>query len=230
MRDVADRRRRGRAGGSRAAASRRLRRQRLARSTERARPSRSRRRRSGRSPPPSTSSTATSPATAASRGIDQGGDTVGEGQAYGMLMAAAIGDSRRFDTIWDWTQNNLQRPDGLISFLWRDGHVVDPQAASDADLDASRALLVAACRFHRPALRQEALALGERDHADRGRLSVVPGPPGADGRSVGDHAAAGHGRTPATSRPPRSLPLRAASKRPPLGRPGGELARRSPAS
>src|SRR5262249_25843719 len=47
---------------------------------------------------------------------DQGGDTVGEGQAYGMLMAAAIGDRRRFNSIWDWTQRNLQRPDGLISF------------------------------------------------------------------------------------------------------------------
>lgn len=93
--------------------------------------------------------------------IDQGGDTVGEGQAYGMLLAAAIGDSKRFDAIWSWTQNNLRRPDGLISFLWRNGHVVDPQAASDADLDASRALLVAACRFNLPALRQQALQLGK---------------------------------------------------------------------
>jgi endo-1,4-beta-D-glucanase Y len=92
--------------------------------------------------------------------LDQGGDTVGEGQAYGMLLAAAIGDAKRFDAIWTWTENNLRRPDGLISFLWRNGHVQDPQAASDADLDASRALLVAACRFHRPALRQQALKLG----------------------------------------------------------------------
>ncbi|MDQ6817537.1 MAG: glycosyl hydrolase family 8, partial [Actinomycetota bacterium] len=92
--------------------------------------------------------------------LDQGGDTVGEGQAYGMLLAAAVGDSHRFDAIWGWTRNNLRRPDGLISFLWAHGHVQDPQAASDADLDASRALLVAACRFHRPALRQEALQLG----------------------------------------------------------------------
>ncbi len=92
--------------------------------------------------------------------LDQGGDTVGEGQAYGMLMAAAVGDSQRFDAIWGWTKNNLRRPDGLISFLWKAGHVQDPQAASDADLDASRALLVAACRLHRPALRQEALQLG----------------------------------------------------------------------
>jgi endoglucanase len=91
---------------------------------------------------------------------DQGGDTVGEGQAYAMLLAAAIGDARRFDATWNWTKSNLRRPDGLISFLWRDGHVQDPQAASDADLDASRALLVAACRFQRPALRQEAIQLG----------------------------------------------------------------------
>jgi endo-1,4-beta-D-glucanase Y len=92
--------------------------------------------------------------------LDQGGDTVGEGQAYGMLLAAAIGDSHRFDAIWGWTKANLRRPDGLISFLWRNGRVQDPQAASDADLDASRALLVAACRFQRPALKQEAVALG----------------------------------------------------------------------
>ena len=30
-----------------------------------------------------------------------------------MLLAAAIGDQQRFDTIWDWTKDNLQRPDGL---------------------------------------------------------------------------------------------------------------------
>jgi hypothetical protein len=93
--------------------------------------------------------------------IDQGGDTVGEGQAYGMLLAAATGDSGRFNSIWGWTKDNLRRPDGLISFRWHDGRVQDPEAASDADLDASRALLVGACRFHRPALRQEALALGK---------------------------------------------------------------------
>ena len=92
--------------------------------------------------------------------LDQGGDTVGEGQAYGMLLAAAIGDAKRFDAIWAWTKDNLRRSDGLISFLWKDGRIRDPQAAADADLDAARALLVGACRFHRPALRADALALG----------------------------------------------------------------------
>ena len=93
--------------------------------------------------------------------IDQGGDTVGEGQAYGMLIAAAVGDSERFDSIWTWTKDNIVREDGLISFLWRDGRVEDPEAAADADVDAARALLAAACRFDRPAYRKEALALGE---------------------------------------------------------------------
>jgi endoglucanase len=113
--------------------------------------------------------------------LDQGGDTVGEGQAYGMLLAAAVGDARRFDAIWGWTKNNLRRPDGLISFLWRDGKVQDPEAASDADLDAARALLVAACRFKRPALRQEALALGkaimgEETASSQGTPVLVAGP------------------------------------------------------
>jgi endo-1,4-beta-D-glucanase Y len=92
--------------------------------------------------------------------LDQGGDTVGEGQAYGMLVAAAVGEEQRFDAIWDWTKKNMRRPDGLISFLWQDGRVVDPEAASDADVDAARALLAAACHFDRPSLRREALELG----------------------------------------------------------------------
>jgi endoglucanase len=91
--------------------------------------------------------------------LDQGGDTVGEGQAYGMLMAAAIGDEKHFDSIWNWTKANLLRNDGLIAFLWKDGKVVDPDAASDADLDATRALLAASCKFDRPQYKKEALRL-----------------------------------------------------------------------
>ena len=92
---------------------------------------------------------------------DQGGDTVGEGQAYGMLVAAAAGDEDRFNSIWGWTKDNIRRPDGLISFLWKDGKVADPEAASDADVDATRALLVASCRFKNPALRNEAIELAK---------------------------------------------------------------------
>lgn len=94
--------------------------------------------------------------------IDQGGDTVGEGQAYGMLLAAAIGDEERFNKIWDWTKRNLRGDEGLIAFLWNKGRIVDPKPASDADLDAARALLLASCRFKQPGLRAEGLRLGNR--------------------------------------------------------------------
>ena len=112
---------------------------------------------------------------------DQGGDTVGEGQAYGMLIAVAIGDEDRFNSIWGWTKDNIQRPDGLLSFLWKDGKVADPEAASDADVDAARALLVASCRFKKPGYKQEALDLSkailDNETADfQGSPVLVAGP------------------------------------------------------
>jgi endo-1,4-beta-D-glucanase Y len=117
---------------------------------------------------------------------DQGGDTVGEGQAYGMLAAAAIGDGARFDRIWGWTQANLQRPDGLLAFHWADGVVKDHQAASDADLDAARALMVAACRFNRPDLRAAAGRIGGAVLAHETTGSVLAAGPWASkrGRTV----------------------------------------------
>ncbi|TML04346.1 MAG: glycoside hydrolase [Actinobacteria bacterium] len=113
---------------------------------------------------------------------DQGGDTVGEGQAYGMLVAAALGDSARFDRIWGWTQSNLQRPDGLLAFHWVNGAVRDHQAASDADLDAARALLVAGCRFNRADLRAAAGRIGRAvlAHETSGRV-LTAGPWAAGG-------------------------------------------------
>src|SRR5439155_21267 len=79
------------------------------------------------------------------RRLDQGDDTVSEGQAYGLLVAAALDDTGRFDAIWGWTRRHLRRSDGLLASHWQRGRVVDPQAATDADLDAARALLVARC-------------------------------------------------------------------------------------
>src|SRR4051812_2551566 len=64
---------------------------------------------------------------------DEGGDVVSEGQAYGMLIAVAVGDQTRFRSIWQWTKDHLRRPDGLLS--WRGGgdRVVDGQSAGGAD-------------------------------------------------------------------------------------------------
>ncbi|WP_374945702.1 class F sortase [Agreia sp.] len=91
---------------------------------------------------------------------DQGDDTVSEGQAYGMLIAAAVGDEKSFDEIWNWTEDELVRPDGLLSWQWADGAVVDDEPASDADLDAARALVIAGERFERPELTKAGDALG----------------------------------------------------------------------
>lgn len=120
---------------------------------------------------------------------DQGDDTVGEGQAYAMLAAAAVGDEARFDRVWHWTTAHLRRADGLLAFRWAAGRVVDPQAATDADLDAARALLVAACRLDRPDLREDGLALGRAILSGEvarqdGRSVLAAGPWATRGRTV----------------------------------------------
>jgi cellulose synthase (UDP-forming) len=78
---------------------------------------------------------------------DQGGDTVSEGQAYGMLLAVALDDRAKFDSIWGWTRRHLLMPDGLLASRWADGRVVSTRAATDADLDAAQALALASQRF-----------------------------------------------------------------------------------
>jgi endo-1,4-beta-D-glucanase Y len=109
--------------------------------------------------------------------IDQGGDTVSEGQAYGMLMAAAVGDRARFQAIWDWTRSHLEQSSGLFAFHWQDGRVVDVQPATDADLDVARALLVAACRFGDGRFRAEAAQVGRailaHEVARAGRFQIL---------------------------------------------------------
>lgn len=90
---------------------------------------------------------------------DEGGDTVSEGQAYGLFAAVAADDEQSFDEIWGWTKEELVRPDGLMAWRWDDGAIVDDEPASDADLDAARALVIAGESFDRPDLREEGVAL-----------------------------------------------------------------------
>lgn len=82
--------------------------------------------------------------------IDQGADTVSEGQAYAMLMTAVMGYRQQFGTIWGWTQAHLQESDGLLAWHWHDGAVTSQQPATDADLGAAAALVIAADRFSDP--------------------------------------------------------------------------------
>jgi endoglucanase len=84
---------------------------------------------------------------------DQGGDTVSEGQSYALLLSVASGDEDRFARVWHWTRENLLQRDGLLAWRWKDGRVVDDEAATDADLDTARALALAADRFGEPRYR-----------------------------------------------------------------------------
>jgi hypothetical protein len=78
---------------------------------------------------------------------DQGGDTVSESMAYGMLMAFALDDETRFRAMWEWTDGHLQRDDGLLAWRWADGGIADYQSAADADLMVAAVLAMAADRF-----------------------------------------------------------------------------------
>lgn len=141
--------------------------------------------------------------------VDQGGDTVSEGQAYGMLIAAANGDAERFGSVWKWTRENLRQPNGLLAWHWEDGHVVATQSAADADLDAAWALLIASRRFDSAPYRAEGLALA---HAILEHETVS-----LDGRSLlvaGDWATT----FPAVVNPSYSVPAAVAA----LGRASGD--------
>lgn len=89
------------------------------------------------------------------------GDTVSEGQAYAMLLAVAVGDHSRFDLVWNWTRTNMLNSTGSLAWHWVDGVIVDANAATDADVDASRALLAAADKFSVPVYRSDGLSLAD---------------------------------------------------------------------
>ncbi|MCU4186282.1 hypothetical protein K6U06_18090 [Acidiferrimicrobium sp. IK] len=81
---------------------------------------------------------------------DQGGDTVSEGQAYAMLVAAAIGDRARFAAAWTWASAHLLEPDGLLAWHWQDGVVTGAEPAADADVGAAAGLVSASIRWRDP--------------------------------------------------------------------------------
>jgi len=113
--------------------------------------------------------------------LDQGGDTVSEGEGYAMLLSAAIGDQARFESAWDWSVAHLEQPNGLFAWHFAGGHVVDPSPAADADLDIAWALVIAARRFHDSAYLGDARRIGDAIVANesvvvKGLPTLVAGP------------------------------------------------------
>ena len=118
---------------------------------------------------------------------DQGGDTVSEGQAYGMLLSDVTGDDAAFGRIWHWTRTHLQLGDGLFAFhADAAGHVVSKQPASDADLLIAWALLRyrgrQAAAYHQDGRRVAAAILAHEVTSGPGGTPVLTAGPWATGR------------------------------------------------
>lgn len=112
---------------------------------------------------------------------DQGGDSVSEGQGYGLLLAVAAHDAARFAAIWTWDKDNLQQPNGLFAYHWSNGAVVGTGAATDADLDTAWALVLGAAAFDQPSYKQAGMAVASAILANEtvvsgGRIELVAGP------------------------------------------------------
>jgi endoglucanase len=108
-----------------------------------------------------------------------------EGQAYALLRAVLINDPATFALTLNWAENNLQRQaggkrtDSLWAWKWgreEDGNwgVIDSNFASDGDIDAITALILASRRWNRP----EYLELAKVKLQDLWNLSTISEPQG----------------------------------------------------
>ncbi|MBD1850233.1 glycosyl hydrolase family 8 [Leptolyngbya sp. FACHB-711] len=111
--------------------------------------------------------------------------TVSEGQAYAMLRSVLANDPEMFALTLRWAEQNLQRRDGneLRDSLWAwkwgqndqgEWGILDGNFASDADIDAATALILAARRWNRP----EYLTLAQaklKDIWNDSTIVVMPG-------------------------------------------------------
>jgi endoglucanase len=121
--------------------------------------------------------------------LDQGHDTVSEGQAYGMLLAETIRDYARFSRIWEWTRDHLQLRDGLFAFHANAaGQPLSQEPATDADVLIAWALLryqgPDAARFHRAGRRVADAVLAHEVTTGPGGMPVLTAGPWAIGQPV----------------------------------------------
>ena len=94
--------------------------------------------------------------------------TTSEGQSYTMLRAVWMDDQKTFDDSWQWTKDNLQRDDFLMS--WKFGRLPDgnygiqdtvggQNTASDGNSDTALALLMAYSRWKQDKYLYDALPI-----------------------------------------------------------------------
>lgn len=120
---------------------------------------------------------------------DNGDVSHSESQGYGLLFAESAGNRDDFEQIWRWTQQTLQREDGLFSWRYRPcpsrdrACIDDPNNASDGDLLIAWALLRAGQRwgdrrFVAEAQRISAAVAANLLVEDHGYLLLLPGAEG----------------------------------------------------
>lgn len=142
------------------------------------------------------------------------GTSGSEGQGCGMLLAEAYDDRAAFDRLWDWTRTHLQtRPDDrLLASRWRpdaddpargQGHVDDPNNATDGDLLVAWALTRAGARWQDAALTDAARALCRDVRAKLVRPSpfgavLLPGAAGFEKPPLAAPSSPGQRQRPAT--------------------------------
>lgn len=87
--------------------------------------------------------------------------TTSEGQSYMMLQSIILEDKKTFDLVYKWCQHNIQRQDGLFSWLWgehpnKEWKTIDPNSATDADTDIAFVLFLAYEKWKDPFYLHEA--------------------------------------------------------------------------
>ena len=121
---------------------------------------------------------------------EQAKQTTSEGQAYAMLRSVFANDPDTFAQTLKWAEDNLQRRDGdrrsdqLWAWHWgqkaadqaaNQWGILDSNFASDADVDAITALILASRRWNRPDYLQLAQAK-LKDLWTLATIEVVPDP------------------------------------------------------
>ncbi|WER48376.1 cellulose synthase complex periplasmic endoglucanase BcsZ [Cupriavidus sp. WKF15] len=116
--------------------------------------------------------------------------TTSEGQAYALFFALVANDRVRFDTILDWTLNQLwtnrAEPPAWLWGQRKDGTwgIIDSNSASDAELWIAYSLLEAARLWERPACQQlgtellAAIRSSEMARLADGGFMLIPGKSG----------------------------------------------------
>jgi endoglucanase len=99
--------------------------------------------------------------------IRQNGISHSESQGYGLLVSVLFNDRKTFQTVWNWTRNNLQaRKDNLLPWAWGRRHnglwqIIDYNNATDGDVLVAYALLKASVAWNVPEYRADGMKIME---------------------------------------------------------------------